>query len=82
MNTVLFKMNTQLFKKHIKNRSNFNAIFDNCSDFIVKQILSYRFKCGYSWVKIGNYLHNEPDTVRMILSRYLKAKENNTNGIT
>lgn len=73
MNTPLFKTNTLMFKRYIKNQAQFNVIFANCSDFIVKQILSYRFKCGYDWVKIGRYLHYAPDSVRMILSRYLKA---------
>ncbi len=73
MNTVLVKMNTQLFKKYIGNPANFNVIFANCSDFVVKQILSYRFKNGCDWKQIGRYLHMKPDTVRFILSRYLKA---------
>jgi hypothetical protein len=72
MNTPLFKTNTLMFKRYIKNQAQFDVIFANCSDFIVRQILLYRFKYGYDWVKIGCYLHNTPDSVRMILSRYLK----------
>lgn len=73
MNATLHKTNTLMFKRYIKNQAQFNVIFANCSDFIVKQILSYRFKCGYDWVKIGRYLHYAPDSVRMILSRYLRS---------
>lgn len=76
MQTPLLKTNTVLFKKYIKNKANFDLIFNNCKDYTVKQILSYRFKLGYDWVLIGRLMYYAPDAVRQVLARYLMEVTN------
>jgi len=53
-------------------REQIEQFIDTLDDSQLRQIVHYRYICGYQWTKVAILMHNKESTLKMRLNRYFK----------